>query len=628
MAITLLRYISSVLYCTVTVFAIFLTNNLYSQPLPDEKIVEFNLPEASISEAIDALIENTGVKITYSPQDIPTDLRVTIVANHLELGIVLGDILSSTDLAYQIIGNQLVVFKDPTIIVDKKVRVSGYVEDKSSGERIVYANVFTDDYKIGTYTNEYGYFALDVPAGENVILFSYLGYDKVIRYLNVHADTTLTATLNSNILLNEVIIIAEVPKKARQMEISDKIPIEKIQNLPTLAGEPDIIRLATLRPGVVTSSDGLGGIAIRGGSADQNLILYDGVPVYNTGHALGIFSIFKSTVVKSANIIKGGFPARYGGRLSSVLDVRTREGNNKEFAGDVSISPITARATLEGPIKKDKSSFIISARRTIVDPWLKPISEFQFELSDEFGSINYYFYDLSAKVNLEIGENDHVYFSGHLSKDDFFSQTSSTNETDNQRISESDRTNWNWGNDLGTIRWNHLFSNKVFSNVTLSYSRFNFEFFDFDKTVIGDPSAQNATGYLASLFDSDITDLIANVDMEYKLSSKWNIAFGVYYTRHDFRPGVVYSSTRDDLLGDKDFLSPADLAATFTPPNIKGNELRAYIEQDIKITPWLQANIGGHFSSINVDNQNSFLSIQPRALLKVKLKDDNSFKVS
>ncbi|MDG2448433.1 MAG: hypothetical protein P8M34_02305, partial [Saprospiraceae bacterium] len=146
MAITLLRYISSVLYCTVTVFAIFLTNNLYSQPLPDEKIVEFNLPEASISEAIDALIENTGVKITYSPQDIPTDLRVTIVANHLELGIVLGDILSSTDLAYQIIGNQLVVFKDPTIIVDKKVRVSGYVEDKSSGERIVYANVFTDDY--------------------------------------------------------------------------------------------------------------------------------------------------------------------------------------------------------------------------------------------------------------------------------------------------------------------------------------------------------------------------------------------------------------------------------------------------------------------------------------------------
>ena len=628
MALTLHRYKSSVLYCVLTLCAIFIFHSSSAQTLPDERIVEFNLPEASLTQAINALSENTGVTITYTPQDIPPDLRVTIVANHLQLGIVLEDILSSTDLAYQIIGNQLVIYKDPSIETNETIRVSGYVEDKTSGERIVYANVFTDDYKIGTSTNEYGYFAIDIPAGENVILFSYLGYDKVIRYLNVYADTTLNVTLNSNILLNEVIVIAEVPKKARQMEISDKLPIEKIQNLTTLAGEPDIIRLATLRPGVVTSSDGLGGISIRGGSADQNLILYDGVPVYNTGHALGIFSIFNSTVVKSANIIKGGFPARYGGRLSSVLDVRTREGNNKEFAGDVSISPITARATVEGPLKKEKSSFILSARRTIVDPWLKPISEFQYELSGELGSINYYFYDISAKLNMELGEKDHIYFSGHVSKDDFFSQTTASSETNSQQITESDRTNWNWGNDLGTIRWNHLFSNKVFSNVTLSYSRFNFEFFDFDKTVIGDPTAQNAIGYLASLFDSNITDLIANADMEYKLNSKWNIAFGVNYTKHDFRPGVVYSSTRDDLLGEKEFLEPADLAATFTPPQFKGDELRAYIEHDIKIAPWLQTNIGVHMSNIAVEDQTSFFSLQPRALIKLNFKEDNTFKIS
>ena len=629
MAFALHRYISSVLYGVLTIFAIsIVVSSLSAQTLPDEEIVDFSLPEATLTTAIDALIENTGVNITYSAQDIPPDLRVTIVANHLQLGIVLEDILSSTNLAYEIIGNQLVIYKDPNIVIDKKVRISGFVEDKTSGERLVYANVFTDDYKIGTFTNEYGFFAIDVPAGENVVLFSYLGYDKVIRYLNVSADTTLTVNLNSNILLNEVIVVAEVPKKARQMEISDQIPIQQIHNLPTLAGEPDIIRLATLRPGVVTSSDGLGGISIRGGRADQNLILYDGVPVYNTGHALGIFSIFNSTVVKSANIIKGGFPARYGGRLSSVLDVRTREGNNKEFSGDISVSPITARATIEGPLKKEKSSFIISARRTIVDPWLKPISEFQYELSDEFGSINYYFYDLSAKLNMQLGENDHIYFSGHLSKDDFFSQTISSDETDNQQITESDRTNWNWGNDLGTIRWNHLFSNKVFSNVTLSYSHFNFEFFDFDRTVIGDPSAQNAVGYLASLFDSDITDLIVNIDMEYKVSSKWNMAYGVNYTRHDFSPGVVYSSTRDDLLGEREFLSPLDLKETFTPPNIKGNELRGYLEQDIKLTPWLQANIGVHLSSISVDDQSSFTSIQPRGLLKFNLKGENTFKLS
>ncbi|MEE9372772.1 MAG: TonB-dependent receptor [Saprospiraceae bacterium] len=628
MALTPHRYIPSVLYCVLTVLSICFSSIVTSQSLPDEKIVAINIPEATLTSAIDALSEHTGVNITYSPQDIPSDIIVTIVANHNQLGLVLEDILSSTDLNYQIIGSQLVIFKDSIAVSDEKVRISGYVLDKKSGEKIVYANVYTDDYKTGTFTNEYGYFALDVTAGENVILFSYLGYDKTIRYFNIYTDTNISVTLNSNILLNEVVIIGEVPKEARQMEISDKIPIQKIHNLPTLAGEPDIIRLATLRPGVVTSSDGLGGISIRGGSIDQNLILYDGVPVYNTGHALGIFSIFNSTVVKSANIIKGGFPARYGGRLSSVLDVRTREGNNKEFAGDISISPITARATIEGPIKKEKSSFILSVRRTIVDPWLKPISKFQYELSDELGFINYYFYDVSAKVNMQMGKNDHFYFSGHFSKDKFSSQTTASNEANSQQIIESDRTNWNWGNDLGTLRWNHTFSNKIFSNVTLSYSKFNFEFFDFDKTIIGDPSMQNAIGYQASLFNSDITDIIANVDMEYKLTPKWNMAFGVNYTRHDFRPGVVYSSTRDDLLGDKEFLDPTDLSGTFTVPTIKGNELRAYMEQDFKITPWLQANIGGHFSYISVDDQSSFISIQPRALVNIRLNGENKLKIS
>ena len=612
-----------IIYCSCILLPI-----LSAQNLPDEKMVNFNLPDVSLSQAIDALSENSGVNITYSPQDLPPELRVTIVANYHNLGIVLKDILSNTDLDYQIIGSQLVVFRDPKIDEKKKVRISGHVEDITSGERIIFANVFTDDYKIGTYTNEYGYFAMDVPVGENIIIFSYLGYDKTIQYLDVHQDTVIRAELNSNILLNEIIIIGQVPKKARDLDISDQIPLQNINSLPTLAGEPDIIRLASMRPGVITSTDGLGGISIRGGSVDQNLILYDGVPVYNTGHALGIFSIFNSSVVKSANIIKGGFPARYGGRLSSVLDVRTREGNNKEFSGDISISPITARATIEGPIKKEKSSFIISARRTIVDPWLKPISKFQFELSNEIGFINYYFYDLSVKFNNQIGKKDHIYFSGHLSKDQFSTQTSSSEETNNQQISELDRTNWNWGNNLGTFRWNHIFSNKLFTNVTLSYSEFDFQFFDFDKTSIGDVNQGVAVGYSSSLFNSDITDLIANVDMEYKLSSKWNIAFGANYTKHDFSPGVAHSSTRDDLLGEKDFLEINDLASTFLAPNIKGNEMRAYVENELDLLPWLKANIGGHFSSIQVDEQRTYTSLQPRVLVKMNLGNEASLKLS
>jgi len=602
--------------------------SLFSQTLPDEKKVNFTLPEVSLTEAITALSENTGVNITYTPQDIPQDLKVTIGAKHLPLGVVLDDILSFTDLKYDIIGSQLVIYKNPEAEIDKTIRIDGYVEDKTSGERLVFANVFTDDYAIGTYTNEYGYFSLDVPAGENVVLFSYLGYDKTIRYFNTSSDTTVSVTLNANILLNEVVIIADVPIEARQMEISDKIPIQKIQNLPALAGEPDIIRLASLRPGVVTPNDGFGGISIRGGSADQNLVLYDGVPVYNTGHALGIFSIFNSTVVKSANIIKGGFPARYGGRLSSVLDVRTREGNNKEFSGDISISPITARATIEGPIKKEKSSFIISARRTIVEPWLRPITESLYSINDEVGFINYYFLDFSAKLNMQIGEKDHIYFSGHLSDDDYSSQTTSFSNNQGQNIAESDKTDWKWGNKLGTIRWNHTYSNKAFSNLTLSYSKFDFDFFDFDKTVIGPDGGQQAIGYLASLYDSDITDLIGNLDFEYRIGPKWNLAVGSSFTRHNFRPGVIFSSTTDDLLGEKEFLEASDLAETFTPPNIIGSEVRSYLENDIQLTSWLDVNLGGHVSYISVDEGATFLSFQPRALVKIQMNESNTLKLS
>ena len=615
-------------YLMVVVLFFFLPHKSLCQNLPDEKIVNFSLPEVSLDSAFQALSRNTGVNISYSPQDLPPEIRVTIVANYLSLGIVIEDILSSTNLQYQIIGSQLVIFKNPETLINKKARISGFVQDVTSGERVVYANVFTEDYKYGTYTNEYGYFALDIPVGENILLFSYLGYDKTIKYVDIYQDTSIVAELNSNILLNEVIIIGKIPKKARDMDISDQLPLQHIDNLPNLAGEPDILRLAQTRPGVVSSADGLGGLVIRGGSVDQNLILYDGVPVYNTGHAMGIFSIFNSSVVKSANLIKGGYPARYGGRLSSVLDVRTREGNNKEFAADISVSPITARATVEGPIKKEKSSFIVSARRTIVDPWLKPISQFQFEINNEIGFIDYYFYDFSAKANFQIGKNDHVYFSGHMSKDVFRTQTSKSEENNNQSITELSKTNWDWGNNLATVRWNHIYSNKLFSNLTLSYSEFDFEFFDFDKTTIGGGSQQSAVGYLASLFNSDVTDLIGNLDFEYRISSKWTLAFGGNFTHHDFRPGVIFSSTRDDLLGDREFLVPGDLTDKFISPRIKGKEVRSYVENEFQLFPWLKANIGAHFSLIQTENQKSYQSFQPRGLVKINFAEKVALKAS
>ena len=469
-------------------------------------------------------------------------------------------------------------------------------------------------------------FSLTLPIGEYEIQFSYVGYELQTMYLVLEQDSIINVHLQASTHLNEVVIMGEVPKMSRYTEDYDQMPIEFLGGLASLAGEPDIIRMAQMRSGVSSQVDGFGGLNVRGGSTDQNLILLDGVPVYNTGHALGLFSIFNSSVIKSANLIKGGFPSRYGGRLSSVMDVRIKEGNNQQLGGDVAISPLMAKATLEGPIVKGKSSFLLSARRTIVDPWLKPLSRYQFERNDEDGQINFFFYDINGKINFQLGDKNQLYLSAYIGKDRYANQVTGTLLTDSgMNIEEYDQSDVTWGNSIATLRWTTNFNKKMFGHASLSYTAFNFDNFDFSRTIFDPGSTDSSIGYSSRLFSSDIEDYIAAYDLDWYINAKYYLRIGINYTRHKMIPGSDFSATRDDLLDDNNLITINSIKENRTFEPFKGNELRAYVENEVRIGRHFSANIGGHFSSIGVGGSN-YVSLQPRLSAQYKI-DRFSLKV-
>ena len=456
-----LRYLDILWVCTISVVALCLTNPLHAQNLPDEQRVTTEFVEIPLDSALLVLSANSGVGISYDSRIIPPNKRVTLSANQLMLGLALDNVLVGTDISYRIVGNQIVLRKEEVIVQVKMATISGYLKDADSGEHLVYANASTIEPVYGTSSNEFGYYSLTLPVGVYEIQYSYVGYETYTVDINLTQDVIIDAELSTSALLNEVVILGEIPKESKYSEDFAEMPLEMLSSLPSLAGEPDIIRLAQSRAGVSSQVDGFGGLQVRGGSADQNLILLDGVPVYNTGHALGLFSIFNSSAIKSAKLIKGGFPARYGGRLSSVFDIRTKEGNKNEIKGDAAISPLLIRGTVEGPIKQGKSSFLLSARRTIIDPWLRPLSRYQFERNREDGQINFFFYDINAKFNAEIGKKHQVYVSLYGGQDKYANEVTGFLDTDAGEIEELDQTDVEWGNIIGTVRLTSNYNNKT-----------------------------------------------------------------------------------------------------------------------------------------------------------------------
>jgi hypothetical protein len=488
----------------------------------------------------------------------------------------------------------------------QNVTISGYVTEKKSGERLIGATVFIPEKNAGTTSNTFGFYSITVPADSVTLRSAYVGYQQYNKALKLTGNVTIDIELEDAKNLKEVVVVAQKDAIQERTQMSSiDLPIETIKSLPAFLGEVDIMKAIQLLPGVQAGNEGSSGIYVRGGGPDQNLILLDGVPVYNASHLFGFFSVFNADAIRSVEVVKGGFPARYGGRLSSVIDINMKEGNKNKLHGEGGIGLIASRLTLEGPIQKGKSSFMISGRRTYYDILAKPFLT---------GSVKggYFFYDLNGKVNFKLGEKDHLYVSGYFGDDKFYA-SEKQNSTEDATNSSTFKTNIKWGNVTGVARWNHEFGPKLFGNLTTYYSQYRF--------LVSAQSKSNFGGlnedYLLK-YTSGINDKALKYDFDYLPHRNHFIKTGVGYIYHTYSPGAQQTKVTSTVINQDTIQGAKDLFA---------GEFDAYAEDDIKISRALKANIGVHWTGFSVRN-NFYNAIQPRAALRYLINDKLSAKAS
>ncbi|MBI5219287.1 MAG: TonB-dependent receptor [Bacteroidia bacterium] len=405
-----------------------------------------------------------------------------------------------------------------SFIFAQKFTISGYAKDKATGENLIGANVYVKEIAKGTTTNKYGFYSLTLDKGEYTFIVSFIGYKDYNQKLSLNKNIAINISLEEQtVLTNEVVVSAERSDKNIQgAEMGTvKLPVEKIKSLPAFLGEVDILKTIQLLPGVQSAGEGNSGFYVRGGGPDQNLIILDEAVVYNAAHLFGFFSVFNADVIKDVNLIKGGMPANYGGRLSSVVDISMKDGNNQKYQVEGGIGLISSRIAAQGPIKKDTASFIFSARRTYIDILMKPFMG-EFEKTKKLKGSGYYFYDLNAKLNYRFSDKDRLYLSGYYGRDVF----SFKNPKATFLVSIP------WGNATTSIRWNHLFSDKLFMNTTAIFSDYQFEFH------------AEQSSFEFKLF-SGIRDYNGKIDFSYMPTIRHNIGFGANYTFHTFIPSSV-----------------------------------------------------------------------------------------
>lgn len=511
-------------------------------------------------------------------------------------------------------------------LLAQQYTVSGYVSDSESGETLLSATVLDFLSSKGNVTNSYGYYSLTLPAGKVSLRYSYIGYQPSEISFELRRDTVINLSLNLDNMLEEVTVIAtraETGVPGTQMSAVE-VPVAQIRNIPSLFGENDIIKALQLLPGVQSGTEGSAGLYVRGGGPDENLLLLDGVPLYNVNHMMGFFSVFNSDALKNVTLYKGSFPARFGGRLSSVVDIRMKDGNDKEIKGSASIGIIASKFQIEGPLIKERTTFNLSARRTYIDLIAQPfIQRYRDSDGGSFKNAGYYFYDLNAKITHRLSQRDRLYLSAYLGDDDIYIGT----RTGTLNIEEADaeeymNLDWQWGNAVAAIRWNRVVSNKLFMNTTAAFTRYRSSLTNGRERIIyrypDNPSLNEKTEETILSYRSGISDWTLKSDFDYTPNPHHDIKFGAGYTYHTFSPDVT--SVR---LDETDDFMPID--TLIGSPRIYAHEAYAFIEDNISLGKVLKFNLGAHFSMFGVQKQRYF-SLQPRVGLRLLLSDNLSFK--
>ncbi len=485
----------------------------------------------------------------------------------------------------------------------KSVTLSGYIRDGASQEALPGATVYDPASRQGAASNVYGFYSLTLPEGAYNLVYSYVGYQQKRVEMTLTQGTKLDVSLAAADTLSGVEVIGEREENRKisqqvQMSVID-IPVSQIRDIPALLGEKDVLKVIQLLPGVQKGAEGQTGFYVRGGGPDQNLILLDGAPVYNANHLFGFFSVFNGYALKSVQLTKGGFPARYGGRLSSVLDMTMKEGNRQKLSGEAGIGLISSRVTLEGPIEKGKSSFLVSGRRTYVDLLMRPF------MNKEKGIGGYFFHDFNAKVNRDFGPRDKLYLSGYFGQDKFFFREQYQYDSGTGKTS----SNLQWGNRTATLRWNHEFSQKVFGNLSLIHSYYRFGVFSRDEDH-------------RSSFRMDYTSIIrdwgAKYDLELYPAPRHTIRVGAAGTWHAIRPSSF-------LVVDK-YRNYTDRQAVNRAVT-DGIESGVYGEHQFQASDRLQTLAGLRLSSYLVQGRHYF-NPEPRVSTSLIVAKNTSVKAS
>ena len=508
-----------------------------------------------------------------------------------------------------------------TTVAAQNRTLSGYITDAETGEALIGVNIWSPQLKLGTSTNSYGFYSLTLPQGTHVVRLTYLGYANQDFELKLNQNMSNDFELiPADNMLNEVEVVAsEGVKIQEQVQMSKmEVPIKQLKSLPAILGEVDIMKTLQLLPGVQSGGEGTSGLYVRGGSPDQNLILLDGVPLYNVNHLFGFFSVFNADAISNVSLTKGGFPARYGGRLSSVLEINMKEGNMNEFHGDATVSIISSKLTLEGPLVKNKASFMVSGRRTYLDVLARPFLDAANAQDPNLNTFpTYYFYDLNGKVNYKIGKKDRVYLSHFQGQDDFGlrSEYSDSGTVDNINFG------LDWQNSITAARWNHQWSPKVFSNLTATRSVYNFNTRAISESIY-QPNFPDTTGQeserFAGLYFSGIEDYGGRMDFDYAHSPLHYVRFGGGYTNHTFSPGAT----------NLEFAANGfNLDTTIGGTQVYSNEFFAYAEDEWTISDKFKVNAGLHFAGLLVDGT-TYTRLQPRFGMNYTLPGDIALKAS
>lgn len=488
------------------------------------KKVTLTLKNEPLKAALDKLSAASAVKFTYNEQIATSKIRISVNAREKPMSAVLDAAFAGYPIQFNALGKEIFVHFSPSqekkpeadpaanpAQNQEKRTISGTIKSASTGETLIAATIRAAGTKYATSSNEYGFYSLTIPQGNYTISVNAIGAKSYKVNVDVNKNLSLNVALEDE--LNELETVTITTNSAKrnidnpQMGM-ERLSISETKNVPVLLGERDVIKTLQLLPGVKTSGEGSGGFFVRGGGADQNMILLDEAPVYNASHLLGFFSTFNSDAIKNVTLYKSGMPAQYGGGLSSVLDVKMNDGNNQKFGVSGGVGLIAARINVEGPIQKEKSSFLISARRTYADMFLK--------LSNDSATKNakLYFYDLNLKANYILGDKDRLFISGYFGKD---------------VLGADNVSGINWGNATSTLRWNHVFNNKLFSNTSVIFSNYDYK--------IQSTDDENSL----SLF-SQIQDWNFKEDMQWYANDKNTVSFGLNSIYHTIKPGEVQAT--------------------------------------------------------------------------------------